>query len=160
MIEYVILILIVVIVFVSGVFVGFILLNSYSSRDKKLITEYNNKHLKLYIITIQWFQNYLKGKRIKDFLEERGYSKIAIYGISYIGETLIYELEDSKIEISYLVDNNRSYLSGKYKVYTSDSELETVDAIIVTPITYYEQIKEQLSSRVSFPIISFEDIVK
>ena len=37
--------------------------------------------------------------------------------------------------------------------------LKDVDAIIVTPIFYFEEIKRKLSAKVRCPIISLEDII-
>ena len=40
-----------------------------------------------------------------------------------------------------------------------DDNLEDVDAIVVTAITFFDEIEEQLQSKVSCPIISLEDIL-
>ena len=40
-----------------------------------------------------------------------------------------------------------------------DDELESVDAIIVTPIYYFEEIEGKLVEKVDCPIISIEDIM-
>ena len=152
-------IVIAIIVFCMGFYSGFVLLNNYLSKEMKEIKEFNNKHFELYLMTIQWFQNYLADRRVGEYLNSKGYKRIAIYGVSYIGDTLIKELEKSDIQIGYLIDNNKSHLSDKYHTYKSTDTLEDVDIVIVTPITYYEQIKEELKERVNCPIISYRQIV-
>ena len=37
--------------------------------------------------------------------------------------------------------------------------LETVDAVVVTAITFFDEIEERLSEKVDCPIISLEDIL-
>ena len=40
-----------------------------------------------------------------------------------------------------------------------ESELEKVDVIVVTAITFFKEIEEMLNQRVDCPVISLEDIL-
>lgn len=42
---------------------------------------------------------------------------------------------------------------------TPDCYLDTVDAIVVTSITFFEEIEEMLKEKVDCPIISLDDIL-
>jgi hypothetical protein len=44
-------------------------------------------------------------------------------------------------------------------VVTMDDDLEEVDAIVVTAITFFDEIEEKLSAKIDCPIISLEDIL-
>ena len=44
-------------------------------------------------------------------------------------------------------------------IVSPEDDLETVDVIVVTAITFYEEVKEQLSEKLDCPIISLEDIL-
>ena len=45
------------------------------------------------------------------------------------------------------------------QIKTPDSELPMVDVIIVTAITFFEEIEEALYSKIDCPILSMEDIL-
>ena len=40
-----------------------------------------------------------------------------------------------------------------------NEELEKVDVIVVTAITFFESIENELSSKVEYPIVSLEDVL-
>ena len=40
-----------------------------------------------------------------------------------------------------------------------EDDLKPVDAIVVTAITFFDEIKEKLSEKIDCPIISLEDIL-
>lgn len=128
---------------------------------KKVMTEreYANKHLALYKMMTQWVKVKQQGKSLASFFEDNNYKRIAIYGMSYAGETLVEELKDSDIQIAYGIDNNANSMCTDVDVITMDGDLKEVDAIIVTAITFFDEIEEELSMKVDCPIISLEDIL-
>ena len=69
------------------------------------------------------------------------------------------ELKEYDIEIRYAVDRNAAELCLDMRIITSEETLEEVGAMIVTAISDFNEIKEQLCKKVSFPIVSLEDIV-
>lgn len=128
---------------------------------KKLMTErgYANKHLALYKMMAQWVKVKQQGKNLASYFEEYGYKKIAIYGMSYAGEALVDELKDSDIQIAYGIDKNASSIDTEMQVVTLDDDLEDVDAVIVTAITFFDEIEEELSRKINFPIISLKEVL-
>lgn len=119
----------------------------------------SNKHLALYLLMNQWVKVKQEGKCLATYLAEKDYKKIAIYGMSYVGETLLLELKDSEIEIAYAIDRNADKLYADVDIVSVDDDLEKVDAIVVTAITFFDEIEEVLSSKIDCPIISIEDIL-
>ncbi len=119
----------------------------------------SDKHLKLFLMMNQWVKIKQQGNNISDYLESKGYKKIAVYGMSYAGETLIRELKESNVEIKYGIDKNISNFYTEIETVNDPCLMGDVDAIIVTAITFYNEINEALSHRVSCPIISLEDIL-
>ena len=79
--------------------------------------------------------------------------------MSYAGETLIDELKDTEVEVEYGIDQNAERLYADIDIVTMDDELKDVDAIVVTSITFYDEIEERLSHKVNCPIISLDDIL-
>ena len=107
----------------------------------------------------QWVKVKQEGKNLSAYFEKNGYKKIAIYGMSYAGETLVDELKETEVQIAYAIDKNANSIYSDINVITMDDNLEDVDAIVVTAITFFDEIEEQLQSKVSCPIISLEDIL-
>lgn len=92
-------------------------------------------------------------------LEKNGYKKIAIYGMSYAGETLVDELKGAGIEVVYGIDKNADLIYAEVDVMTVDDDFAPVDAIVVTAITFFDEIEGMLSEKMDCPIISLEDIL-
>lgn len=119
----------------------------------------SEKHLSLFLLMNQWVKVKQKGKNVADYLEEKGYKKVAVYGMSYVGETLLAELENTDVEVAYGIDRSMSGAAVNLMVVSPDNDLDEVDAIVVTAITFFEEIKEGLEKKVKCPIISIEDIL-
>ena len=119
----------------------------------------SNKHLSLYLMMNQWVNVKQENKSITEYLEKNGYREIAIYGMNYVGETLVKELENSNVKIKYGVDQNAENIYMDVDILKPDDDLPQVDAIIVTAITFFEGIAESLSQKVDCPILSMEDIL-
>ena len=119
----------------------------------------SEKHLALYLMMNQWVKVKQEGKSLSEYFERNGYRRIAVYGMSYAGETLVEELEGTGIEVSYGIDQRAESLYVNLEVVTMEEELKEVDAVVVTAVTYYEEILERLGERVSCPVLSLEDIL-
>ena len=130
-----------------------------ASEEKSKIQKTADKHFELFMLMNQWIKVKQDGKNIASFFESNGYKKIAIYGMSYLGEALIYELNKSNIEIAYGIDRSSDGIYVDINILSIDDFLDEVDAIVVTAITYFEEIKEILQDKVDCPIISLEDIL-
>ena len=107
----------------------------------------------------QWLILKQEGKSIATYLKENNFQKIAIYGMSYAGERLLDDLKETEIEVAYAIDQNAERIFSEIEVRSLDDVLESVDAVIVTAIYYFDDIEEKLSNLVECPILSLEDIV-
>ena len=119
----------------------------------------SDKHLSLFLIMNQWVKVKQEGKNLAEYLEREGYKAIAIYGMSYAGETLVEELRGTNIEVKYGIDKNADSIYADFDIVSVDDELEDVDAVVVTAVTFFDEIAEVLEQKVSCPIISLEDIL-
>lgn len=119
----------------------------------------SDKFQALFLMMNQWVKVKQEGKQLSSYFDKNGYKKIAVYGMSHVGETLLEELKDSNIQVAYAIDRNASRLYADIDIVTLDDSLDKVDAIIVTAITFFDEIEEQLSTRVDCPIISLEDVL-
>lgn len=108
----------------------------------------------------QWIKNRNGNFMISDYCINNGYKSIAVYGISYVGERLIDELEGTEVEVLYGIDRNADNLIyKKLSILKPTGDLPEVDAVIVTAIYYFEEIEEELCKIYKCPIISLEDII-
>ncbi len=118
----------------------------------------SEKHLNLLIMMSEWVRIKQEGKNISDYLKQNNYKTVAIYGMSYVGERLLKELQDSDVDVKYAIDKKADERYSEVDIYLPDEELEKVDVIIVTAITFMDEIEKMLSEKVECPIISLEDI--
>lgn len=121
--------------------------------------EMSDKHLALYMMTNDWLRLKQDGKSMTTYFDRKGYKSIAIYGMHYMGMSLLNELKNSQVKVKYGIDKNADHIFADCKVITPDEEFEDVDAIIVTPVFYFESIEEELSPKTSCPVISLEEVL-
>ena len=119
----------------------------------------SDKHLALFQMMNQWVKVKQEGKNLSLYFEKNEYNTIAIYGMSYAGETLVDELRDTETKVLYGIDQRADKLYAEVDIVTLDETLEEVDAIVVTAITFFDEIEEKLSEIVDCPIISLEDVL-
>ncbi len=128
-------------------------------KDKIALKELSDKHLALYMMMNQWVRVKQEGKNIADYLKQHNFTMIAVYGMSYVGERLIEELKGSEVEVAYGIDKNAGGIYADIEVVTPHETLKEVNAVIVTSIFFMDEIERDLSSKLSCPILSLEDIL-
>ena len=119
----------------------------------------SDKHLALFLMMNQWVKVKQEGKNLASYFEQKDYKRIAIYGMSYAGETLIDELKGTDITIAYGIDKNADSIYVDVDVVSMEDVLDEVDAVVVTAITFFDEIEEKLSEKLACPILSLEDIL-
>lgn len=144
---------------ISGILAtGIVMHYSYKNKIKKEqnLVQKNDRIIQLFELWIQLKQN---GINIDEFLFENGYHTIAIYGMGHIGQRLYDELKNSKVTVKYIIDQNADSIKADIDVYPVRAGLPETDAIIVTAITYFDEIQEKLVDNTSCCIWSLEDIM-
>lgn len=119
----------------------------------------SEKHFALFQMMNQWVKVKQDGKNLSSYFEKKEYKRLAIYGMSYAGDTLMDELKDSGIIVAYGIDQNADSIYADVDVVTIEDDLEEVDAVVVTAITFFDEIREKLSEKMDCPIISLEDVL-
>ena len=117
------------------------------------------KHFRLMMVLNQWLAAKQEGKSLASFFEKNGYKKIAIYGMSHLGKRLVEELKGTDIEILYGIDKNADNIYSEFEMKTLEDDLPPVDVIVVTAVTYFDEIEAALEEKVDYSIISLEDIL-
>lgn len=144
---------------IAGSIGGAVLAGKPAQEKLEKAKNLSDKHLALFLLMNEWIKSKQEGKHIKSYFEENGYKQIAVYGMSYVGERLIDELKDSGITIKYAIDRNAESLYSELDIVSPEDVLPEVDVIIVTAVTFFDEIQDTLEQKVNCPIISFEDIL-
>lgn len=119
----------------------------------------SQKHLELFLMMNQWVKVKQEGKNLAEYFEKNGYQKIAVYGMSYAGETLVDELNGTGIEVLYGIDKKAESIYSDLDIVTLEEELRDTDVIVVTAITFFDEIMEELKEKVRCPVVSLEEIL-
>jgi uroporphyrinogen-III synthase len=143
-----------------GVAGGAFLVNEKVGKEKKRQKQLADKHLALLIMMCDWMRTKQEGKSLAGYLKEKGYKRVAVYGLSYVGERLLDELRDNGIEVEYAVDQKADPIYFDVEICRPEEDLEEVDAVIVTAITFYDEIKAMLEEKLQCPILSLEDMIQ
>lgn len=143
----------------AGIVTGRIVVGKVMGKLFSNMCNMSDKHLALFLMMNQWVKVKQEGKNLAEYLKKNGYKKIAIYGMSYAGETLLDELCETEIEIAYAIDKNAESIYSNIDIVTIEADLEKVDVVVVTAITFYDEIEERLKEKLKCPIISLEDII-
>lgn len=144
---------------VIGATVGASVVGKVVVEEKEKAKAMSDKHLALFLMMNQWVKVKQEGKNLAEYFKRNGYKKIAVYGMSYAGETLVDELRGSEIEIAYGIDRNTNGIYSDMNIFSIEDELGEVDVVIVTAITFFDEISERLSEKMRCPIFSLEDIL-
>lgn len=143
----------------AGAAAGGIAAKQASVKKIKKMNEGGAKVHELYMAFDQWLQIRQEGKTLVEYFTKNGYKTVAVYGMKELGERLIDELKGSGVTVSYAIDKNADCIYAEVDVVTPDEELAEVDVIVVTAITYFDEIEEMLCEKVDCPIVSLEDIL-
>lgn len=118
--------------------------------------ERSNALVKMYIT---WLQNRNANKSISNYLKKMNISSAAIYGMGPAGKLLLSELKKENFDIRYGIDRNFIETDEDISIVTIEEHLEPVDAIIVTAINDFNEIKKNLEGKTNCRIISLEQIM-
>ncbi len=126
----------------------------YSFRYTDIITTYD-----------YWLYLESRNYKIADFLRERGYFKIGIYGIGAVGSRLYEVLADSDVEIMFAMDRRAKKFVCSIPVLRledvkAEDYMKQVNAIIVTAQSAFESIKKKIEERNhEVLVLSFKSIL-
>ena len=128
-------------------------------KEYKETKEYAEKMSRYYQLYTRWLKMKQQGVSCLDYFRENEYKKIAIYGFKELGERLYEELKGSEVEVAYIIDKNVDLVWAEIDIYGLDEEFPEVDAIIVTPFFYFNEIEAEMCIKVNCPIVSIEDVI-
>lgn len=134
---------------------------SSEQRYKKMSIDFS-KYYELSQIYDTWL--YLKNRNLslEDYLVGRGYNRIAVYGMSYLGNRVCDEFANSRIEVAFVIDKEADRFVADIPIYGLDKiedRMKEVDLVLVTVLASLEPIKKVLNKNSEVPVISVKDIL-
>ena len=135
--------------------------NNTKNNEDEILLFYKTKleqYKKNWRILDQWMRRKEQNKPLRNTLEERGITTVAVYGLGILGEHLKSELQETDM-IKYAIDIRKQGLKRNIPILGLDDLLPEVDAIIVSVVNEFETISKQLKERTDIPIISLEEIL-
>lgn len=106
----------------------------------------------------EWIDILHFGKKIEDYLKEKGYHSVLIYGMGRFGRILLDELENSDIDVPAAIDQNAKNKFEDVRVISPDDEFPKADCIVVTPLTGINEIKKMLRDKAGCDILSLDEL--
>lgn len=108
----------------------------------------------------RWIRLGQVGVTIEKLIQNRGLGKIAIYGYDAIAECLVYELENSQIELKGIIDRRGREILTDFPAYNLHEITDLdIDAVIICPVDEYENIKTNIEKLTDVPLITFEELI-
>lgn len=112
------------------------------------------------LIYRSWLKKMQRGECIADFLAEKQYGNVAVYGLGRLGVRFINELKQSKIHIAYIIDQRADEIFYKdIAVYPFSNKLPKVDAVIITTVSDQQQLKEKVIRCMGCDAYTLEELV-
>ena len=143
----------------TGVAIGASIMGKSAAEARNKTKSMSDKHYALFLMMNQWVKVKQRGKNLAEYFIKMGYKNIAIYGMSYVGDSLISELKDTEVRVAYGIDRNAHRIYSDVDMFSLEEDLAEVDAVVVTAITFFDEIEEKLSEKMDCPIISLEKIL-
>lgn len=108
---------------------------------------------------LKWLEIRQKGHSLKEYFRSNNIRSIAVYGMGILGCRFYDELEDSDIEIKYLIDRNPNGMDKVLEFVSLDNEKIDVSAIVVTVISQERQIINEILMRGYRKVIGLSEII-
>lgn len=142
--------------FIITIFIAFRFALVIGKNKDRIIQKYK----KYYMLLLKWLEILESEQSIGDYLEKKGFYSIAVYGGKDTGYHFIKQLEKTNIIVNYIIDKNSfgKQING-LPIYQLNTDLPKVDAIVVTPIWDYQNIKHQIENHINCPVVSLEDVI-
>lgn len=119
-----------------------------------------DKHLYMVRVYDAWMMVKQNGSSMEKYLQDKEIYAVAIYGMSYMGIRLFHELKDSSIRVEYGLDKQPKFRIPDLRIYHPEKACKKdIDAVIVTSIFVFDEVKENLDDLGFTNIISLDEIL-
>lgn len=109
-------------------------------------------------LAAKWLEIRQRGYSLAEYFKKNNYQSVAIYGMAVLGLRLYDELENTDIEIRYLLDRNPNGME-KILEFVSLQEKLIVDVIVVTVAAAEKQLVKEIKKTGYDNVIGLSDIL-
>ncbi len=149
----------IVLAFMGGGLIGLWLGKRCAEREIYQAYSLAEKNKYIYRVALKWLEREKAGKGIDQYLKKRQIHNVAVYGLGYLGKTLVECLKANGDTNIYGIDNGTVSFNLDIPIYTGDDELPEADVVIVTALSSYREIEKELIKKTNAPVVSLADIV-
>lgn len=155
---------VIVTIIISGIIVY--MLFKYQSQLKYLKAENERLQIGLYK---SWLANHNliymnmlcdKKDKVEQYLDRQKFKVVAIYGMNYIGFSLVRFLKDTKIRVCYGLDRNQNIIDDAIEVRLPEKVSDEPDVIIVTAEFDYQEVCRRIRNLVDKPVIKLSNLLE
>lgn len=133
-------------------------LDSYEKKEERYLTRLESNGSSRNVL-IRWIKQNAQGEDFAAYFRRRGIRRIAIYGMTDVGELLYRVLKDTDIEVVCGIDRSKNldYLT----VLKPVDFQEEVDAVIVATVYYFSEIYDLLDQKLhgKVPILGLDEML-
>ena len=144
--------------------IGMILLvrkKAYNRRFKRVSWELFVRKMQLDAVS-RLLYNKNKGIRYSDYIKEIGCNSVVIYGASDVGRLFYDVISEEGITVKFFIDRalGGERVNGIPVIAPTNVVVDDTDVIVVTPTSYFDEIKGELRNQnIKNPILSLEDVI-
>lgn len=109
----------------------------------------------------RWLSLKSRGETLAVYFADNDIHTIAIYGLGVLGKHLLEELQNADVLVKYGIDRKAASIKiDKFEIRSLKDELPVVDAIVITPISFYAiEAKLRVKMGEKVEMVSIEDVV-
>lgn len=128
-------------------------------REVKQLFVQERKEYFMYEFMNRWLMLKQQGINLRSFFAHKKITTIAIYGVHHMGQRLYDELYNSEIIVKYGIDRSHQKPGWEVPIIHPNDALEKVDAVVITPVFDFLEIRDSLSATLSCPMFSIEEVL-
>lgn len=130
----------------------------YGKEVKRLLVQERKEHF-MYEFMNRWLMLKQQGISLSLFFAHKKIKNIAIYGVHNMGQRFYDELQNSAVTVKYGIDRSPQKAKWGVPVLHPNDTLEMVDAVVITPVFDFLEIRDNLSVTLSCPMFSIEEVL-
>lgn len=108
---------------------------------------------------LKWLEIRQSGHDLGEYFKNNHIQSIAIYGMGVLGCRLYDELEDSDIQIKYLMDRNPKGMDAILEFSSLEEKKTDVDAVVVTVLSSQENIINEIGGYGYRKVIGLSEVL-
>ena len=119
-------------------------------------------HKEYFAFVCNWLKKKQAGENLFRWFEEKGYSRVCLYGLGEIGKRFVDEASESNITIVSAIDKVKKgdgYYFPVYSLKNVDRIEKNFDVIVVSAFFYFDEINVILKKQFDCEVVSIDEVI-